>query len=150
MTRVLLSVSHLQQPNRGECLATCAAMVLAYRHVPVSYRRLLRLLKTTPYGAFSSNIRELKQLGITVLYQQGSLEELGNHLNNDRPAIAFVKTYQLPYWNEETDHAVVVVGLDDTHIYVNDPAFPNAPTLVSRGDFELAWLEWDELYAVLV
>jgi hypothetical protein len=40
--------------------------------------------------------------------------------------------------------------MDDTHVYLNDPALPNAPILVSRGDFELAWLERDEFYAVLM
>ena len=35
------------------------------------------------------------------------------------------------------------------HIYVNDPAFPSGPLTVDRGEFDLAWLEWDEKYAVL-
>jgi len=45
---------------------------------------------------------------------------------------------------------VVVVGLDDNFIYVNDPAFPDAPIQIERGEFDLAWLEWDEKYAVLI
>ncbi len=61
-----------------------------------------------------------------------------------------MKTRELPYWDEATNHAVLVVGLDKAPVDVNDPQFSNAPIKVSRGDFDLAWLEWDELYAVLM
>ena len=53
-------------------------------------------------------------------------------------------------WNESTLHAVVVVGMDDQHVYLNDPGFPEAPVKVSHGDFGLAWLERDEFYAALM
>jgi hypothetical protein len=56
----------------------------------------------------------------------------------------------LPYWDQVTNHAIVVVGLDDEFVYVHDPAFAVAPIQVSHGDFELAWQEWDEFYAVLM
>ncbi len=48
------------------------------------------------------------------------------------------------------NHAVVVTGLDDDYIYLNDPAFTNAPIQVRRGDFDLAWLAQDEYYALLM
>ncbi len=60
-----------------------------------------------------------------------------------------LQTDELPYWNDDTLHAVLVIGLDDTDIYLNDPAFPNGPVQVSRGDFDLAWLARDEYYAVI-
>jgi uncharacterized protein YvpB len=61
-----------------------------------------------------------------------------------------VQTIELPYWSEPTDHALVVTGLDKTSIYLNDPAFANAPIQVPHGDFDLAWLERDEMYATLI
>ena len=33
---------------------------------------------------------------------------------------------------------------------LNDPAFEEAPKVVSRGDFDLAWLERDEVYATFL
>lgn len=39
--------------------------------------------------------------------------------------------------------------MDAQSVYLNDPAFANAPIQVSQGDFQLAWLEHDEFYAVL-
>jgi uncharacterized protein YvpB len=53
------------------------------------------------------------------------------------------------YWTYATDHAVLVVGYDEQAVYINDPAFEQAPQRVSRADFELAWLEFDYRYAVI-
>ena len=147
MKSVILSVSHIRQREDGECIAACAAMVLKYLNISASYEQLLRLLKIDWFGTAAFRIRELEKLGIQVIYKQGTLEEIHDHLSSDRPCIAFVKTIELPYWNEANDHAVVVVGLDDEFIYLNDPAFPDAPKKVSHGDFDLAWLERDEYYA---
>ncbi|MEZ4732190.1 MAG: hypothetical protein R3E79_34160 [Caldilineaceae bacterium] len=51
--------------------------------------------------------------------------------------------------NKVADHAVVVVGFDEQSIYLHDPEFAESPINVSYGDFDLAWLEHDEMYAVL-
>ena len=151
MASLLLPVPHLQQRAPGECLAACAAMVLAYLNVPVDYNYLLKLLHIKrDIGAPASNIRNLEPLGVKVIYKQGTLSELYSHLNNGFPCIASVRTGELPYWrSEDLLHAVVVVGLDDHAVYLNDPAFPNAPAQTTRGDFDLAWLERDEFYSVI-
>jgi ABC-type bacteriocin/lantibiotic exporter with double-glycine peptidase domain len=150
MTLVVLPVPHIQQQQESDCVAACAAMALDYLGVSVAYSRLLKLLRVKDIGTAAPNIRELEKLGVVVIYKQGTLEELHDHLINDRPCIAFVKTVELPYWEGVArDHAVVVVGLDEQHVYLNDPAFPNAPMRVSLGDFDLAWLGRDEFYAAL-
>jgi hypothetical protein len=43
MPSTLLPVPHHLQRSDGDCLAACAAMVLAYLGVSVDYDRLLRL-----------------------------------------------------------------------------------------------------------
>ncbi len=149
MTKILLPVNNIRQSRDGQCLAACAAMVLAYMNFPVTYKRLLKLLRIQWFGAPSFNIRFLTKLGLIVIYKQGTLAELYHHLAQNRPCIVFVKTHDLPYWDIATDHAVVVVGMDDQYIYLNDPEFNLAPIQVSHGDFDLAWFERQELYAVL-
>jgi len=150
MPDILLPVTHREQDETADCLAACAAMVLDYMGVLVSYERLLKLLRVQWFGAFAFNIRALEELGVDVIYKRGTLAELREHLSNKHPPIALVATSELPYWNESTLHAVVVVGIDDQDIYLNDPGFPEAPVKVSHGDFGLAWLERDELYAALM
>lgn len=126
-------------------------MVLAYLNFPVDYNRLLKLLLIkSGIGTPAFNIRNLERWGVTVIYKQGTLEELANHLTGGSPCIVSVQTNELPHWKgAKLLHAVVVVGLDQHYVYLNDPGFPDAPIQVSHGDFDLAWLERDEVYAVL-
>jgi uncharacterized protein YvpB len=41
--------------------------------------------------------------------------------------------------SESCDHVAVVVGIDDSSVYLNDPYFDSAPQRVSHSDFLLAW-----------
>jgi ABC-type bacteriocin/lantibiotic exporter with double-glycine peptidase domain len=150
MDRVILPVQNCPQHRTGECLVACTAMVLGYMGVTIPYQRLLRTLETIPdMGTPSFKVVNLQRLGLTVIYRQGTFDELLQHLLAGHPCIVFVRTGQLPYRNDNTDHAIVVVGMDEQNIYVNDPESAEAPIRVSRGDFDLAWLEHDEKYAVI-
>jgi len=125
-------------------------MVLLYLGKRINYHQLVRLLQTRPgYGTPFSNVRILTNLQITVIYKQGRLIDLLSILQAGKPIITPVQTSELPHWMTDAAHAVVVVGMDDKMVYINDPAFPNAPIPVPHGDFDLAWLTHDEYYAVL-
>ena len=151
MAATLLPVPHVPQREQGECLAACAAMMLSYLGHPVNYDKLIKLLRVRAnIGAPASNIRQLETLNVTVIYKQGAWGELQDHLEHNHPCTVLVQTGELPYWDESSDHAVVLTGLDDEFVYLNDPAFLEAPIRVSRGEFDLAWLEKDEVYAVLI
>lgn len=108
----LLPVSHRQQHQQAECLAACAAMVLDYLQVPASYEQLVKLLRIGPAGAPFRNLRYLESIGLSVLIEQGEIETLRSHLRRALPLLAFVDTGQLPYWDEATGHAVVVIGIE--------------------------------------
>jgi ABC-type bacteriocin/lantibiotic exporter with double-glycine peptidase domain len=124
-------------------------MALDYLGVSVGYDRLLRLLGVKPYGTPGSRLNNLANLGVHVRYARGTLNELFDDLNSGHACIVLVRTGQLPYWTYATDHAVLVVGFDEQAVYVNDPAFEQAPQRVPYADFELAWLEFDYRYAVI-
>ena len=53
----------------------------------------------------------------------------------------------LDYWTVDTSHVVVIVGFDDTRVVVNDPAFDQAPMVVSQISFLAAWTEFDRTAA---
>jgi hypothetical protein len=114
-------------------------MVLTYLSRPISYNRLLKTLGVQPnVGAPFSNLRLLERLKITVIYEQGTMAQLHRFLTFGWPCIVPVKSGQLPYWkNIDTDHALVIVGMDAISVYLNDPAFAAAPFQVPLGD--LSW-----------
>lgn len=145
----LLAVSHRIQRQQADCLAACAAMVLEHFHVLVSYERLLRLLGVRSYGTSFSSLRKLESLGLSVLITQGDIASLRQHLEGGSPVIAAVNTAPLPYWDDDTAHAVVVVGLEQDMVLINDPEFEQAPRAVPLNAFLLGWLEHDYRYAVL-
>ena len=149
MPNILLPIPHRLQQSDGDCLAACAAMALDYLGVAANYDRLLKVLDVKPYGTPGSRLNNLVSLNVRVCYSQGTLNELLDHLSQERPCIVLVRTNQLPYWTYATDHAVLVVGYDERAVYINDPAFEQAPQHVSLADFELAWLEFDYRYAVI-
>ncbi len=126
-------------------------MVLDYLDHPIPYPRLLSLLGTRDFGTPAENIVRLEDigLGIKVALAHTDVDELRGHLEAGRPVIAFVNTSDLPYWSEATDHVLVVIGMDGDVFYVNDPYFDQAPQCISRAHFELAWLRFDNLCAVI-
>lgn len=148
---VQLSVPHKQQAQNGDCLAICVEMVLTYLGASFDSAQIAKTLRIQPNaGTPFPTIRELEKLSVLVGYRRnGSLETLYTLLRHGWPVIAAVDTGPLPYWDISTGHAVVVVGMESEHIFLNDPGMPDGPTRVLLGDFDLAWLEQDELYAVL-
>lgn len=125
-------------------------MVLAHLGQQVDYDHLLKVLQVKPYGTSGRNLKNLINFGVQVIYREGSLEEVKSHLLAGRPCITLVRTAELSYWTYSTDHAVVAVGFDENFIYLHDPAFDEHPQSVMIQEFELAWMEFDYRYSVLI
>ena len=114
------------------------------------------------HGAPFSNLRHLRTLRLNVEVAEGDSSLLSSYLERGMPVIAAVETQYLPYWNRDVRgrtqsvrHAVVVVGIDgptsaaESMVYVNDPAFDDAPQIVRLDWFHLAWIERDYQCAVI-
>lgn len=149
MPATLLTVPHIQQRDNSDCLAACAAMILAFVGIQVPYPRLVRILNIQSYGAPARNLYHLSELGVEVNYHTGSLSIVEEALERGRPAITLVRTEFLPYWTYSTDHAVVVIGIDENNVYLHDPAFVQHPMRVTKLEFELAWMEFDYRYCIM-
>lgn len=147
----LLPVLHRQQREQADCLLACAEMVLAYNGVRVGRRRLRRLLNIRPFGAVFSHIENIRKLGITVRVDERDMAVLSDYLEQEIPVIVAVDTGQLrSYWESKTGHAVVVVGLDGEDVIIHDPALAEGFHRVSAAELELAWLEKNYLFAVIL
>ncbi|MBV7338193.1 C39 family peptidase [Chloroflexi bacterium TSY] len=149
---MLLFVPNVRQRQQADCLAACAAMVLNYLGEQVKYDRLLQLLDTTAEGTPFTNIERLHTLGLFAESDRyrDDLSILSIYLDLRLPIIVAVQTWALPHWEEvDTDHAVVVVGLDDENVYINDPAFAEAPQVVPIDRFLHAWTYRDYRYGII-
>src|SRR6185369_15356491 len=116
--------------------AACAAMVLDYLGLKYDYTKIAKALNIHAGGAAAANLRNLERMGVHVLLDHGDMQQLAASLEQNEPCIAFVMTGELPYWDFSTPHAVVVVGLDQESVYLNDPAEEVAPQVVTRTQFE--------------
>lgn len=145
-----LPVPHRLQLADGYCLPACAQMVLAYMDLEQEQATLAKQLGMIPgAGTPGNRILSLVSNSLDVFYGQGKLTDLQAALAQGIAPIVLVYTSELPYWEQPTAHAVVLIGIDEDRAIINDPAMSQAPIRVSLGDFELAWDEMGNLYALL-
>ncbi len=146
----LLPVEHYPQEEKAGCLAACTQMALQYLDISSKQRQLNRLFELGEIGAQFSRLERLTRYGVKVSIQAGDEDELKQAIDRGIPPILFVRTNQLTtYWSADVRHALLVIGYDDTHLYLNDPAFPDAPQRVPLDEVMLAWLEFDYAYALI-
>jgi ABC-type bacteriocin/lantibiotic exporter with double-glycine peptidase domain len=149
MPNVLLPLPHFEQTRDGLCLPTCVQMVLAYYGDQHTEADLATLLGAKQFGTPISNAERLRAAGYNVVIQQMTQEELETRLTQNQPVIVRIWTAMLDYWNVTTSHVAVAVGFDETNIYLNDPAFANAPTVINWDAFLAAWAEYDETAVII-
>jgi len=135
----------------GACLPACCQMALAYWSISKSQAEIAVQIKHIEgAGTPSKNIMHLAAFGVEIKWREsGSVDELQRALLRTHVPIVFLRTGELPYWDEDTPHAAVVVGIESDVVHVNDPAFENVPIPVPKGDFELAWDEFGCQWATI-
>ena len=139
-----------RQPSEGDCLPVCVQTVLDYWGQPADRDDLIAQLHTDPdVGTPGSRVLQLRFRGLTVTYRPVTELELQLWIAQRIPVILLVDTAQLPYWSRRTAHAVVLVGLDGSTAYVNDPAFATAPLALPFNDLLLTSDSLGNLAAVM-
>lgn len=147
---LFLQLTHKPQEEDAGCLAACAQMLLNHIDINVTQAQLNQLFGLTMGGVSLSRLTRLKPaLGVDVVLGQGDEQTIQSFITQNQPVIVFVRTDQLSYWTIDTRHAMVVVGYDEQHIWLNDPAFTDAPKNVLVDELMLAWLEFDFQYAII-
>jgi ABC-type bacteriocin/lantibiotic exporter with double-glycine peptidase domain len=147
----LLSVPYHPQNEDGYCLAACAQMVLHYWGVAADQNQLARQLGVEPgVGVPAGRIQQLVFSGLAIVYDIGEWETLMAWLDNNVPMMAMIQAGELSQWSGEYfQHAVVVIGYDESLLWLLDPAVQPEPLGVSIDEFMLAWGEMDYRYAVI-
>ncbi len=124
----LLDVPYFLQWDRHTCAVKSIVMVAAFFGYEIGPDRARRFAggrcdsaeEGGGHGLTNDKIlKALRGIGLTVraLKEPGAtLKQLTNAIDKGSPVIVSI------HGSEPGDHAVVVVGYDDAHIYVNDPA----------------------------
>lgn len=150
MSSELLQVPHRLQMADGYCLPACVEMVLAFWGIDQNQRKLAAQMQTIADGGTPvSRVNRLASHSLKVDHRSGEINDLQSAIQRGIPPIALVLTGELPYWDVSTAHAVVVVGYDDSAVWVNDPGQIDHPIRISEGDFQLAWDEMVNRYVIL-
>lgn len=126
-------------------------MALAFFGIAKSQKQIaMQIGHIEGAGTPARNITRLSVFGVGVQYVElGALNDLHQGVEAGAAIIVFVRTAELPYWDRDTPHALVIVGIEADIIYVNDPAFENAPVAMAIDDFMLAWDEFGNQYAII-
>lgn len=150
---LLSNFIHRRQRLESDCLVACTQMVLDYLGVKKDYAHLRKILRSGPEFTPFSHLHYLQRLGLSITVGTNAEESIfETHIALGLPIIVGVRTIQWPHWgNIITEHAVVVVGIDQDHddIYIHDPYFADAPIEMSLIEFQIGWEEKDRQYGVI-
>lgn len=150
MPTVLLPVPHRSQSYEATCLASSVEMVLAYLGRRTTEKHLNHLFGSSVMdGTPFSRVVRVERMGFRVEYIQLDENDVRRRIHSQQPIITPLWTQMLPYWTYPTAHVAVVVGYDDQRVYLNDPAFPEAPQSVLWDGFLAAWEEYDRMAAII-
>ena len=144
----LLPITSFQETlHAGMCGPASLKMVLSYYGVEKTEKELAELCRTDPnLGTSAEGLkRAAEQLGFTVEVKNGStFDDIQRWLDKKVPIIVnWFTRGRIDYDDSEVPdgHLSVVVGLDDTHIYLQDPE-TGGLRKIARDDFMKAWFDF--------
>lgn len=132
-------------------MAACAQMVLHYLGIPLEQAKVAGQLDVElGVGAPASRIRQLATDIVSVTYDLGDWETIQALLAQKIPAIVMIQAGELAHWRGESfQHAIVLIGCDETKVWLLDPATSSDSIITSIDEFMLAWSEMDYRYAAV-
>jgi hypothetical protein len=123
-------------------------MVTDYLGFTFTYDQIFQLIGVRSFGAPFRSVKRLESAALAVTIAHLDRVEIAGYLNRGLPVLVGVHTADLRYWSQVVDHVVVVVGLDEAYVYVQDPSLAEGPQAVPLVEFDLAQLGFDYLCAV--
>ncbi len=128
-------------------------MVLAYQAIRVEEVVVCDLLRTDEAGTSLADLDTLLKQGFPhcqVRVEASSLDSLRQSLRDGIPPIAIVNTAPLrSYWQRACVHALVVIGIEEQIVFVNDPFFDDAPKRIPVTEFLAAWGVYGQFTIIL-
>lgn len=149
----LLEVPDTVQSTNYSCGAGALRAVLGYYGKDLSEEELMQRLGTHPeHGTHpEALVRVSRELGVQAeLRQHCTLEDLQRALELRQPVIVDAQAWRdehekgLP-WTDvwESGHYMVLVGMDDQFIYLEDPSIEWSKGVIPRQEFLDRWHDYE-------
>ncbi len=134
--------------NSGRCGPASLKIILQYYGTDLSEEELAKRTNTKKdSGTSAEDIQKVaRELGFKVeIKNEGTLSDVENWINKDVPVIVDWFTVGRDDYPEDTisadGHYSVVCGVDDTHIYLQDPEIGKIRKM-QRRVFERVWFDF--------
>lgn len=142
---ILDEVPDVRQPNNYSCGPTSLQAVLAYYGVDKRIDELIILTKSSENGTPPENIVEAaRQLGFQAqLKENMTLNDLESYLDQGIPVIINCQAWresEIPWSEDEEDgHYMVVIGIDQKNVYLEDPKVMGSRGMIPCQEFLDRW-----------
>ncbi len=147
-----LTVPDVRQSTTYSCGAASLQAVLAYWGVDKREGDLMTLLgsKETSGTGLDKIIAVAESLGLKAGYRENlTLRDLRNSLDRGVPVIVAIQAWTdapaagFDWKNDwEDGHYVVVIGVDDEKVYVEDPSLLGSAGFIPKDEFTARWHDY--------
>lgn len=144
----LLNVPDVRQPTDYSCGPTSLQAVLSYYGVDMRVEDLINMTHCTVNGTNPSDIASAAQnLGFNAVVKENmTLQDLQNYTTQGTPVIVDAQawksnqTQNLNWTSDEEDgHYMVVIGIDNENVYLEDPAILGSRGYINNQEFLDRW-----------
>jgi uncharacterized protein YvpB len=146
--------THHQQEDNTACVPAALAMVLSVYGKEISQSELREYIGVTPGGTqieVTWSRVPFEKWGLECDIKFGAtLEDMKNSLEAGAPVIAIILSLYLPHSTEDYLHALVLIGMDEKYLYINDPLTDGQQTVRMAYDTFLEAWEWYNRCAIII
>ena len=145
----LLDVPDVRQPSDYSSGPTSLQAVLSYYGMDINVDELINMTNSTPEnGTNPENLAEAaRKMGFNAEIKQNmTMKDLQGYLNQGTPVIVDVQAWKnnttnVQSWTDEVEygHYMVVIGIDNENVYLEDPAVLGSKGYISNLEFVERW-----------
>jgi len=146
---ILCAVPDTRQSANYSCGAAALQAVLRYWGIDIEEDKLMNLLKTSPdYGTNEKDIvRVARRMGLKARFKDNvTLEDLERSIHEGIPVIVDCQSWRSSRQSNKSwandwknGHYMVVIGIDEDNVYLEDPYVLGSRGYIPRQEFEERW-----------
>lgn len=143
----LLNVPDVRQPSNYTSGPAALQAVLAYYGTDVAVDELINQTNTTENGTLPDNLAQTaRQKGFNAEIKENmTLQDLQQNINQGKPVIIDIQAWRSSnttgnWTDDQSDgHYMVVIGIDNQNVYLEDPAILGSRGYIPLQEFLERW-----------